>query len=142
MTLFVNKGADKRSGFVALVSVLVIGVLLLAMTFSLSITGFYSRFNVLAVQYKERSLALAEECANIALMKLAADRAYAGDETAVVGSLSCDIRSVTKTATEITVRTSASFPQALAEKAVTNLVIVAELSDLDILSWSEVPNHS
>ena len=62
-----------QGGFVALTSTVVIAVLLIAVTLSLNLTGFFARFNVLETEYKERSFSLAEACVQTALLKLAAD---------------------------------------------------------------------
>lgn len=132
----------KQDGFVALTSVVIIAVILMAVTLSLSFTGFYSRFNILTTDYKERSFSLAEACAETALLKLALDTDYAGSETIAVEGHTCEILPISESAGEITIKTKAYFPASGAERTVTNLVIVAGSANLNIISWEEVPNHT
>ncbi|TSC82287.1 MAG: hypothetical protein G01um101420_451 [Parcubacteria group bacterium Gr01-1014_20] len=130
-----------KDGFIALTSAVVIAVLLLAITLSLGLTGFFARFNILAAEYKERSLSLAEGCAASALLKLEVDSTYTGNETITVANSTCDILTIIPTANPIVVRARATFPQNTVEKTFTNLVVTVSNPDLDIISWKEVPNH-
>ncbi|MBI4050590.1 MAG: hypothetical protein HY396_01295 [Candidatus Doudnabacteria bacterium] len=128
---FVNR---KESGFIALMSAIIVSVLLIAITFTLSFTGFYSRFNVLDSEYKERSIGLAEACADTALLKKATDPAYTVPETINVGTDTCDIISVADNGTQVTIKTRAVF-----QKSFTNIEVVANSDDLSIISWDECP---
>lgn len=132
---------SSRGGYIAITSAVVIAVLLLAITLSLSFTGFVSRFNILNMEYKERSLALAEACADTALLKLAANREYSGEEIISIGNLTCTIFPVSTSGGQITIKTKASFPENGAEKAVTNLVVTLGRTNLNIISWEEVPKQ-
>ncbi|MEK9179801.1 MAG: hypothetical protein AAB897_00075 [Patescibacteria group bacterium] len=132
-----------RDGFVALTSAIIIGVILMAVTLSLSFTGFFARFNILETEFKERSFALAEACVDSALLKLALDSGYSGGETISVGDYTCDVIFVAEEATgELTIKTQAEYPQIGAERTVTNLVFVVEETSLDIISWEEVASHT
>ncbi|MBI3589347.1 MAG: hypothetical protein HY093_02975 [Candidatus Liptonbacteria bacterium] len=131
-----------RKGFIALTSAVVVSVLLLTVTLSLGLTGFFARFNTLEVEYKERSLALAEACATTALLKLATNRGYLGNETISVENLACAILPVSTSGGQVTIKTRAEFPQSGLERAVTNLVIMAGNVNLNVISWEEVPNQT
>lgn len=85
----------KEKGYVALMSVIVISLILLGLTTILSMSGYFSRFNVLNGEYKRVSLGLAESCANVALLKIAQNPNYTGGETISVGTNNCTIKSVT-----------------------------------------------
>ncbi|MBU6501031.1 MAG: hypothetical protein KGJ89_02805 [Patescibacteria group bacterium] len=138
-----NRSQENQKGFIAVTSALVIAVLLLAVTLSLSFTGFFSRFNVLYLSYKEKSYSLAEACANTALLKRAIDGSYVGPETIYLGTDSCNILSIVKSgSTQIIVKVSAQYPQGAAERAYTDLVITADSSDMGIVTWSEVPKQT
>jgi hypothetical protein len=126
---------------VALTSAVIISAILLAITASMSTTGFVARFNVLDAQYKEQSLALAEGCAHTALLKLAGDRTYTGNETVNVGMQTCRILPVTESGGQFTVKTTASVPEGGTMQTVTNLIVLASSTNIGILSWEEVPNH-
>jgi len=120
---------SKQRGFIALMSAIVISVLLLAITLSLGFSGFFTRFNILDSESKERSSALAEACGDTAILNLAQGLTTLG--SVVVGAGSCNIISFTPN-----IKT-----QACVNKAVTNLEITVD-SSFNILSWQEVPNFS
>src|SRR3989338_10330515 len=79
-----------QKGFVALLSAVIISVVLLLIATNLSLTGFYSRSNILDGELKEASSGFAEACADTALLKIAnadyssgsvnLDNQIAGDE--------------------------------------------------------------
>jgi len=123
-------------GFVALMSVIIIGAVLLAVVIGASLTGFYSRYNVLDFELKERSASTADACADQALLELANDATYAGGTTLSLNSLDkCSIGPMSGTAEK-------SFQiQATSSDAVTNLAITARAADLTIISWREIPNY-
>jgi hypothetical protein len=126
-----------QSGFVALLSVIIITVVLVVISVSVSTTSFFSRFNVADAEYKRLSSSLAEACADQALLKLAQDPSYApapGGDTISVGSSSCKIFSVTSSPTQFTIQTKAVF-----QKAVTNIQIIVDNSSYSVISRQELP---
>ncbi len=137
---------SQRDGFIALVSAVVISVLLIGFTFAVGTSGFGARFRILTSEYKERSRALAEACADAALLKLAKDAGYApAAECVAVGESSCpggpDVCTVLAvqrnmpSAGKHTITTRATF-----QRAVTNIKVVVNAADLSTVSWEEVPN--
>ena len=67
------------------------------MSFILSFSGFFSRFNILDAENKEISSGLAEACVDSAIVKIASDWSYApivGGESVPVGANNCNIVSV------------------------------------------------
>lgn len=126
-----------KEGFIALMSAIVLSAVLIAVTVALNQSGFFARSALLDSEYKERSAALAQACANVALLKLIADPAYAGGEIVALQSDSCWIRPTkinSPIAGENTIETSAAF-----QEASTTLRITAHSSDFSIVSWDEVP---
>ena len=85
---------SSNGGYIALMSVIIISLILLAFTAVLSMSGYFSRFNVLAGEYKRVSLGLAESCVNVALLKIAQGPTYQGNETVPVGANNCNIKQV------------------------------------------------
>lgn len=131
-----------ENGFIALTSAVVVAALLLVISFSLGMTGFFARFNTLETEYKEASLALAEGCVESARLKLVVNPNYAGNnESIAIGTLTCNVVSVGWNADPILIKTKAVFPQNTSEKAVTNLEVTIDKNDLSVVSWEEVPNH-
>lgn len=124
--------SDNQSGFMALMSVIIISVLLLIIAVTIGMTGIFGRFNVLDSESKERSLALAEACADTAILNLA--RSQPQLTPVLVGLDSCEIVSVTSQGTGNIIQT-----RAIINKSYTNLIVVID-SDYDIVSWREVAN--
>lgn len=128
---------SKERGYIALMSVIVISVLLMTIAIAVSFTGFFSRFNVLSEEYKERSLALAEACADTALLNLSLDPGYNPiNQTINIDSDACIVVSKqidSPAAGQTTILTSGQFQQ-----ATTNIKVVVGSSDLSLVSWEEV----
>lgn len=126
---------DPKSGFIALMSAIIISVLLLAITVSLGFAGFFTRFNILDSESKERSMALAEGCVDMAVLKLTQDPYYNPvNEVVTIGGQQCTIVSLAIFGNQIIIRT-----QAVVNKAYTNLVVTVD-DDFAIISWQELPN--
>lgn len=127
-----------EGGFIALITAIVLSLGLLTVAVVLNQSGFLTRSALLESEYKERSAALAEACVDIALLRLAANPAYGGGEAVLVKGSECQIRPV-----QIDVPASGQMSvetRARVHEAVTNLRIVANASDLSILSWNELPS--
>ena len=107
-----------------------------------SLTSFYSRFNLLDSELKQRSAAAADACASQALLQLAEDSTYSGGnpdpniDTLILNTLDkCRVGAVSGT-------TQKSFKiQATSSNAVTNLAIVVDATTLATVSWMEVPTY-
>ena len=80
---------NKKNGFVALISAVIISVLLLIITVGVSMTGIMGRFNVLDAESKERSISLAEACADTAILNFS--QAFSPPSTVTAGSDTCSI---------------------------------------------------
>ncbi len=101
-------------------SVMIMSAMVLVMIFTLGISVFFSRFSVLESEQKRLSLALAEACANTAMLKAAQNSAYTppfggecvgvSDTCGVAGATrTCRICSVSQTAGTYTIRTRAVY---------------------------------
>jgi len=115
-------------------------------TFTLGFSGLFSRSNVLDSEFKEKSIALAEGCADVAIARLQADEDYVpasppGDEVNI-GSDSCYIWSITAGGWPKTIRIQSLYPPTLTKKAYTNLEIVVSkpANKVIVNSWTEIPN--
>lgn len=131
--------STREHGYIALISVIIISVLLMTIAMAVSLTGFFSRFNILSEEYKERSLALAEACADTALLSLSLDPGYnPSNQTINIGSDACVVVSKqinNPSSGQTTILTSGQFQQ-----ATTNLKVVVGSSDLSLISWQEIAN--
>lgn len=79
---------NKKRGFIALVSVIIISFVLLITAVTLSLTGFFVRFNIFDSENKERSNALADACIESARLALAADTSYSGNDKVITINVS------------------------------------------------------
>ena len=93
-----NSSKDARRGFVALISTIIISLLLITITVTFNLNGFFGRFNILDNENKEITNSLAEACLDTALLRLTQNPAYTpdpsvpGDQTVGVGNTVCKIR--------------------------------------------------
>lgn len=119
-----------EKGFIALISAIILSVLLLGLTVSLGFSSFFTRFNILDSESKERSLALAEACGDTAVLRMARGVTVPG--TVAIGTDSCEIISVSGNI----IRT-----QACVNRATTNLEIIIN-GDFEIVTEEELANFS
>lgn len=128
---------DNRNprGFIALMSAVIISAILLTATVTGSLTGFYTRFNILDSELKKRSSALAEACADVVLYRLLEDPAYAGPSIGYpVGSDTCNIyvaNNPSESLREFRV-------QGVYQNSYTNLKLSVDVDSISIVSWQEV----
>lgn len=131
-------GFEPNKGFIALTSSIIISALILIIAFTLSLSTFFGRFNVLNAGFKEISYGLAEACADTALLKLAQNSSYGGNETINVDADTCLILPIESLTGQKIVKTKADF-----RGAVTNIKITASSSPAGVLTialWEELPN--
>jgi len=131
----ISRRYNNQKGFIALISAIIISLTLLALGASLSLSGFYLRGNILSTEFKEKSAALSEACVETAILEIAKDGNYSGNETVFVGNDSCYIRSVSG-GSEKTIETQAEY-----RSAYTNLRVVINPNDFSVISWEEIPTY-
>lgn len=126
-----------QGGFIALMSAIIISAVLITTIVTGSLSGFYTRFNILDSELKKRSAALAEACADIVLYKLSEDYGYAGpDMNYVVGGDTCNIFAATNPS-----GSPREFKvQGMYQNSYTNLRVVVDVDALAVISWQEVAN--
>ncbi len=124
----------RPSGFVALLSAVIISAALLVLAISGNLAGFYHRFNVLDREEKAESFALAEACASVALLQLGENPDWAGNATSTVGSDECYIGPVSHSGTEALFETRGVY-----HHAYTTLQITFDTQTLSVVAWKEVP---
>lgn len=125
---------NNQAGYIALGSAIIISALLLALTFTVSTSGVYARFNILNFEHKKRSSALADACIDATLLRLAQNAAYVGSETIFIGSDTCQIGAIILTSGTYTIFANAQF-----QRSVTRLKVTASSPYLGVISWQEVP---
>lgn len=113
---------NKQGGFVALISTIILMIVLLMLITTTNISSFFARFNAQNSQFKRISLSLSESCLNIALLRIALNYNYEGNETININSDECYIYPINYSEPEIditsgleksktaTITTRAKFP--------------------------------
>ncbi len=127
---------NSQKGYIALMSAIIISALLLTITVSLGFSGFLGRLSIVDSQSKERSSALAEGCADTAILE-ATSGIYSNNRTVNIGPDTCTIVSSQKdvpSTGQSTIKT-----QAIINKSYTNLKIIINNSNFSIISWNECP---
>ncbi len=122
------------AGFIALISAVIISAILLIVATSGSLSGFTTRFDIVASEYKEHSLALADACVDRVLLQLSFNPSYSGSETVLIGSSGDQCQIFASSGTNPRTFTV----QGVYEDAYTNLTVVADVNALTINSYQEV----
>ncbi len=118
-----------QGGYIALISAIVIALLLLSLALGIGFSSIFGRLNILDSESKERSLALAQACVNIAILDLATGTTHANP--VAVASATCKILSYNPT-----IKT-----QACVNRSTTNLQVTVD-ENFAITSLQELPNFS
>lgn len=127
---------NMKEGFIALTSVLIISSLVLLISIGLSARSISETNIAMSQQLSNKALALADACAEDALLKLRSDFNYAGNETIMInGSDSCDILSVEGSGGLNRIIKTESDVRGYKKKIRIN---IAQLNPLQITSWQEV----
>ena len=134
----------RHRGFIALMSAIIIATILLLVATTGGLTGIFARGNALDAELKARSVVAADACVDLALLALANDPGFLGnDPPHWLNSLDvCRIGAVatvtvsSDTTYQFTVNASSGVTAA---PATTNLEVVVNTTDLSVVSWLEVP---
>ena len=136
---------NHQSGFIALISAIIISVLLLTITVTIGMTSIWGRLNVLDSESKERNIALAESCVDQAVLNFINNNLYdvsfgSPEEVTISGTDKCKImmfKNNTPVSGKALIKTQASI-----NKAYTNMKIQINTDDMVIDSWEECPNFT
>ncbi len=122
-----------QSGYIAIVSSLLLTAIILTVTFTAASNVFFSRAGTTTLKDKRGAKFLAESCLEVALLNLADDRGYSGNETVAVNNLNCRIGSITLVGSNRVIQASASTTVSFA-----NLKLTVASSSLQKISLEEV----
>jgi len=129
-----SKAINKKGGFIALTSAIILSAILILIVVTSGFTGFSGRINILDSELKERSEALAEACWDTAFLKFTNDASYDPvNEVVNVGSDSCIIKSITGGGSK-TFKVQGKYQN----NYFTNLEIILDTSTNSVTSWKEV----
>lgn len=124
-----------RDGYIAMTSAIIISMLVMAIVFAVSMTGYFSRANIMTSEFKDLSLALAEGCAEKALLKYAEDNSYAGNENISIDSYECTILPVETSGSNKIIKMKATV-----QNATSNIKVTFDANNMTIISWEELSN--
>jgi hypothetical protein len=90
---------ETQSGFVALMSVIIISAILLTLVFTMNLLSFFARYDAYGEDNKRVSLGLADACVEAAKLKIAQNAAYVPASTGDCVSVgdTCGALGATKT---------------------------------------------
>jgi hypothetical protein len=117
-----------QSGFVALLSTIIIGAILLVLTIEVGQAGFYTRFMVLGTQWKEQSRVVAQSCGEQALAHILTDTTWTGGSTSTLSQGVCHTSPIQKNYPSpglLTIRVSGEVKERF-----TNLVQVYQMGNV------------
>lgn len=131
---------SSEEGFLALMSAIIISAVLMIVVFSVSFSGFMTRFNILDSEYKTKSYSLAEGYISdsfiVLAQKLSENPSYPGTGGQVsLGGL--DYYEIIVSGASVTIKA-----HSVVERATTNIQVEGTYSggSLVIDSWKEVPS--
>ncbi|MEK7195360.1 MAG: hypothetical protein AAB655_01555 [Patescibacteria group bacterium] len=125
---------EKRSGYIALVAALIISAALIAIVMATGQVSYLERADVSNSHFKSSSRALADACAEVALLNLGSSSSYSGNETVAVGSSTCSVLPLSSG--ENGARVISVYGKY--QNSYTNLKITVPSSSVSVLSWEEV----
>jgi hypothetical protein len=123
-----------QSGYIALISAIIISILIMGIALTLSLTGFFNRSNLLDSEFKEMSSSLSEACVSTALFKIAQNESYAGNESVVIGSYNCSILPLESAGGQKIIKATATV-----QNSTTNLRVTVDKTTLQVIYWEEIP---
>lgn len=86
---------DNKNGYIALISVIIIGFIILSLLISLTFISVSQQKSMIIQNQALRSYYLADACAHYAVVKLQENINYSGNESVAINSDSCAVDRVT-----------------------------------------------
>lgn len=126
---------NKKRGYIALMTVIVIALLLLGFIAEAGMSGASLRFSVLNEEAKTQTEELARGCVDQSVLQLQTNPWYRGDATTTVLNGTCYVAPIERDAEEfVQVKV-----QAVVRRAVTNLVVTLRAEDFTRMNTREIP---
>jgi cytoskeletal protein RodZ len=133
------RATNSTRGFIALLSVIVISFTLLIAVVAVGYRGIVGRYQLLDLENKQASQALAESCVGVAMIEVSNSAAFSATNVTVpVGDENCTLISVipnTPASGNSTIKTSG-----IKNGATTYLKVVLNSSTAGVISWQETPS--
>lgn len=126
---------NARGGYVAITAAILIVAMFVIVVFVVGKSSFLNRDNISDTHFKEKSIALAEGCFQVALFRLTEDATYAGGETVPIDSDTCRIISVVASGTSKVITVSSTF-----QTAHSNFRLTIHQGNFSFINWEELPS--
>ena len=127
----------QKKGIIALITILVAGAIILTTGLGMTIRSIIESDTTLDEEMSHQSLVMATNCMEQALLSLADNSAYTGNETIPIGTNTCAIATITANGDTRIVKTSSTVGGYVRRLSVT----VSNVNPpLQINSWQEVDN--
>ena len=126
---------NKKGGFVALISTVLICASILIVLTTLSMSEFYGRYSILESELKEKSAGIAEACADIAILKLANNSTYIGNEVVNISGENCTIGNISTSGVIKSFTVTSIY-----KNYNTYIKIKIDSTNFNVLSWEESPS--
>ncbi len=125
---------NTKKGFAALISVIIISTIILIIAVTLSTSNFYERYDILASEMKERSMANAEACVDEGLLLIANGVNNLATTTKVFNAIdSCSLGPIPSSGNP-----RIFYTQANTSNYFTLLKISVDPNTISVNSWEEV----
>lgn len=89
-----RKGMKKENGYIAITTAIIVSFIILIIATTLGTSALLSRMNELDFSYKKITYYASRSCLDYALLKLASDINYLGNETVPIGSYNCVLSAI------------------------------------------------
>ncbi len=119
-------------GYIAITTSIVLSILILVIAISLGSASLFSRNNNLNFSYKQTGYYVAKSCLDYALLQLALNSGYAGNEAQAVDSYQCGILPVVTAAPNKIIRATSTI-----QGVATNLKLTVDSATLSTVSLEE-----
>lgn len=123
----------KQKGYIAITSAILISIVLMAIILTVSSIGFRGRANIFDSYSYAKSKYATEACFETALLKLAEDPNYSGNETIDINGNQCNILGVE----EINPEEKLIQTESTVLMSKTSLNVTININDFSIISWQE-----
>ncbi len=120
-------------GYIAISTAIILSILILAVAIALGSSHLFTRFNVTDFEDKHISYSAARSCLDQALLKLANDSTYAGNESFTVGSDTCTLQTITASGANKVIGSRAQI-----NGATTDLRLTVDGTSLSTVSLEEL----
>jgi hypothetical protein len=109
----------KQDGVIAIITAVIMGIVLLLIAQSISISGFFVSKGSLDVEFRQQAYILAFSCFDTALYKLNDDLDYPGNETLQVGNHTCEIEPIIPSGLNTIIKSNATIDRSFSRLEVT-----------------------